>query len=122
MLQHMAEVWKFSNPPMAVIGVKQKTPVHFSPVFLDGLSNPKNYGGRILYVDSQDDLYIGTANPFEGCEVWRIKGIEHCDLYPCDENHYNKIWKANEKIKDKFNALNEKLSTISKLITEDFSF
>lgn len=48
-----------------------KNGLDFKPVFLDGLDNRYNYGGRILYVDSEDDLYIGTANPYEGLEVWR---------------------------------------------------
>ena len=28
-------------------------------------------GGRVLYVDSLNDLYIGTANPYQGLEVWK---------------------------------------------------
>ena len=46
--------------------------IHFDPVFLDGFNNRYNYGGRILFVDSQNDLYIGTANPFYGCQLWRL--------------------------------------------------
>lgn len=45
--------------------------INFSPVTLNGLSNPNNYGGRILFVDSSNSLYLGTANPFQGCEVWK---------------------------------------------------
>ena len=46
--------------------------IHFSTVFLNGLNNRNNYGGRILYEDSSKNLYLGTANPFEGCEVWKV--------------------------------------------------
>lgn len=68
--------------------------VHFSSVFLNGLGNPNNYGGKILYVDSRDKLYLGTANPFQGCEVWKATDSEDYRLQKCDENHYLGLWKA----------------------------
>lgn len=43
----------------------------FSPVILDGLNNPYNYGGRTLLVTCNNKLFLGTANPYEGCEVWQ---------------------------------------------------
>lgn len=43
---------------------------HWVPVSLNGLGNPCNYGVRILFVSSEGKLYLGTANPFQGCEVW----------------------------------------------------
>jgi hypothetical protein len=42
----------------------------WTPVSLDGLGNPYNYGARNLYVTDENRLYLGTANPFQGCEVW----------------------------------------------------
>jgi hypothetical protein len=45
--------------------------INFSPVTLNGLGNRNNYGGRILFVDSLNQLYLGTSNPFQGCEVWK---------------------------------------------------
>lgn len=54
--------------------------VKFEPVILDGIGNAENYGGRMLYVDSLDSFYIGTANPYEGCEVWKTDSslINNC--------------------------------------------
>lgn len=49
---------------------KSKDGINFSPLVLNGLGNNNNYGGRILFVSSENKLYIGTANPYEGCEVW----------------------------------------------------
>ncbi len=43
---------------------------HWVPVSLNGLGNPYNYGVRILFVTDEGKLYLGTANPFQGCEVW----------------------------------------------------
>ena len=43
--------------------------VHWIPVSLNGFDNPSNYGFRTL-VSTSDGLYVGTANPWEGCEVW----------------------------------------------------
>ena len=44
--------------------------IRFMPICLNGLGNRDNYGGRILFVSSENKLYIGTANPYEGCELW----------------------------------------------------
>lgn len=40
-------------------------------VSLTGLSNKYNYGGSMLFVSSENELFIGTANPFQGCEVFK---------------------------------------------------
>ena len=48
--------------------------VNWSPVSLNGLGNPYNYGVRKLFVSSEPRLFLGTANPFEGAEVW-VKDI-----------------------------------------------
>lgn len=37
-----------------------------------GLRNPHNYGIRKLLPSRNGRLYIGTANPYEGCEVWQL--------------------------------------------------
>jgi len=31
-----------------------------------------NYGARTLVSGSDGNLYLGTANPFKGCQVWRV--------------------------------------------------
>jgi len=42
------------------------------PVSLDGFGDPFNYGVRVLKTNPDNgDLYLGTANPFYGCQVWR---------------------------------------------------
>ncbi|MGD6818509.1 hypothetical protein ACQCVE_15725 [Metabacillus sp. 113a] len=40
------------------------------PVSLNGFGNPENYGVRNLFSSKNGKLYLGTANPFHGCEVW----------------------------------------------------
>lgn len=45
--------------------------INFKPLNLTGLGSSNNYGGRTLMVDD-NNLYIGTANPFDGCEVLKI--------------------------------------------------
>lgn len=46
--------------------------IHFRPITLNGFGNGNNYGGRILLVSNDGkNLYIGTANPYDGCEVLR---------------------------------------------------
>lgn len=46
------------------------------PESLDGFKDPFNYGGRTFATDPRTgDLYLGTANPFYGCQVWRKRKI-----------------------------------------------
>lgn len=40
------------------------------PISLDGLGNRYNYGARTLFSASNGALYLGTANPYQGCEIW----------------------------------------------------
>lgn len=41
----------------------------WAPVTLTGMGNYKNYGARTIRVHN-NKLYIGTANPFQGFQVW----------------------------------------------------
>lgn len=94
--------------------------IHFKPVFLNGLGNPNNYGGRILYVDSCDKLYLGTANPFDGCEVWETNKIEDYNLRICNEKHYECLWKAREIIKEKYDVISENMPYILKFMPKNY--
>ncbi len=46
---------------------------YWDPISLNGLRNDKNYGIRMLLPSNDGRLYVGTANPYEGCEVWSSK-------------------------------------------------
>lgn len=94
--------------------------VHFRSVFLNGLYNPNNYGGRILFVDSRNELYIGTANPFQGCEVWKVCDIKKRNLQPCDYNHYRSLWEVSETIKEKYSIISKNMPVIFKFIPKDY--
>lgn len=59
----------------------------FTPVILNGLYNPNNYGGRTLYRSCDDKLYLGTANPYDGLEVWQVYYKSHSD---CSWDCYSK--------------------------------
>ncbi|MDR2956636.1 MAG: hypothetical protein LBU61_00450 [Coriobacteriales bacterium] len=52
----------------------------FAPVTVDGFGDPCNYGGRVL-VSSDHGLYVMTANPFNGGQVWRLSPMEW-GVYP----------------------------------------
>ena len=47
---------------------KTEDGIFWEPVTLNGFDNPNNYGFRTMVEGS---LYVGTANPFQGCEVWQ---------------------------------------------------
>ena len=44
--------------------------VTWIPVSINGLGNPHNYGIRELVLGTKNRLYIGTANPFDGFDVF----------------------------------------------------
>jgi hypothetical protein len=92
--------------------------VHFRPIILKGFSNPNNYGGRMLFVDSRDDLYIGTANPFQGCEVWRTRSSNH-DPRKCIENHQNVLEPIREILSEKFDIIQENMPAILQFVPEE---
>lgn len=92
--------------------------VHFRPIILKGFSNPNNYGGRMLFVDSRDDLYIGTANPFQGCEVWRTRNSNH-DPRKCIENHRNVLEPIREILSEKYDIIQENLPAILQFIPKE---
>ncbi len=81
--------------------------VHFTPVFLNGLDNPSNYGGRILYPDGYS-LYIGTANPFQGCEVWKAGDIGNINRGRLNFNKdYCGLWRARNIVRQNYGVLME---------------
>lgn len=45
---------------------------------MNGFNDKFNFGGRTL-VANEDGLYIGTANPFYGAQLWRITEAEEED-------------------------------------------
>ena len=94
--------------------------INFNTVFLNGLNNPNNYGGRILYPDGNRSLYIGTANPFQGCEVWKVGDIGNIDrLRLCSEEKYSSLWKAREIIQKRYDIIMENMPAILQLIPKN---
>lgn len=45
--------------------------VNFLPVTLNGINDQFNYGGRTLKA-VPEGLFVGTANPFYGCQVYKL--------------------------------------------------
>lgn len=92
---------------------------HFEPIFLNGLDNRYNYGARMLYVDSCNDLYIGTANPYQGLEVWSAEE-EECYLDAkskyIDKQYDYKMIK--EKIESHFVQLEEYMPQIKEILPQ----
>lgn len=86
--------------------------VHFKSLNLSGLGNSNNYGGRMLMVDDTD-LYFGTANPFDGCEVLKIteRLFDHMLRYELrDDNEIvteNYMDEIEDIFKETINKLNE---------------
>ena len=45
--------------------------VSFKPYTVTGFGNPSNYGGRVI-LPTKYGVFVMTANPFGGCQVWRL--------------------------------------------------
>ena len=116
----IVEILRAIRYPMGFDLYSSTDGIHFSSVFLNGLNNPHNYGGRILYPDRDKRLYLGTANPFEGCEVFEVHDIESRSLHQCNVDHYKELWKIKEIINDKYSILSENIPAISKIIPEAY--
>ncbi|OLS02611.1 hypothetical protein [Tissierella creatinophila] len=63
------------NPPFSIFRgfdlFKSSDGVRWVPVTINGLDNPYNYGVRNIFSSEDGHLYLGTANVFEGLEVWK---------------------------------------------------
>ena len=83
--------------------------VNFKPISLDGLGNGNNYGGRILMVSSNNELYVGTANPYEGCEVLKCDNIDAKNL---DGNAERNMFGAKDEMVQIFGEIETKYNEI----------
>ncbi len=48
--------------------------IHFKKITINGFNDKYNYGLR-TFVSSNDGLYIGTANPFYGGQLWKLNEL-----------------------------------------------
>lgn len=94
--------------------------VNFKAAALRGFGNPNNYGGRILFVDRNDQLYVGTANPFQGCEVWRTCDIDCQHIRPCDKKHYECLWKVRQIINEKYDVISQNMPAILQFMPKEY--
>ena len=46
--------------------------INFTPICTDGFKNPYSYGIRNIFISDDNDMYLGTGNPFQGCEVYKL--------------------------------------------------
>ena len=93
--------------------------IKFTPVFLNGLNNKYNYGGRKLFVDSSNTLYIGTANPFQGCEVWKFGYKSNDNHYHSMRRNYSCLLSIQKELNDNFEILNNYIQTLLKFIPKE---
>lgn len=56
----------------------------FTPVTRNGFGDRYNYGGRTL-LSTSAGLSVGTANPFYGCQVYRVNAREDAAVVPPTE-------------------------------------
>ena len=67
-------LFNFKNPAGFDLFVSEDGK-NFSPVTVNGFGNQENYGGRVL-LPSKYGMFVCTANPFGGGQVWRLDDIK----------------------------------------------
>ena len=77
--------------------------MNFTELFNNGLNDEYNYGGRTLAV-CNDRLYIGTANPFYGAQIWKLSEIKDEALLIGDANGDEVINTADAVVVLKYSA------------------
>lgn len=84
---------------------------HFQPAVLSGLNDAYNYGGRTLHVSCENELYLGTANPYRGCSVYKADFINHHSPHEKDkyENYFRMLAKLNRELQIIYPTLTESL-------------
>ena len=65
----------YSNPPGFDLFCTEDG-INFEPVTVDGFGDKFNYGGRVL-LSTEYGLFVGTANPFNGGQYWRVDDLEN---------------------------------------------
>ncbi len=59
------------NPDPAGTNIyRSEDGINWTPVITDGFGDPYNYGGRTIKATDKG-LFVGTANPFWGAQVWK---------------------------------------------------
>lgn len=48
--------------------------IHFTKITADGFGDPYNHGCRAFGI-TDEGLYVGTANPFYGTQVWKLSEV-----------------------------------------------
>ena len=87
--------------------------IHFKSLNLSGLGNSNNYGGRMLMVDGSE-LYLGTANPFDGCEVLKTNErlFDHMLRYESKYRNTIEIDNYMDEIEVIYNEIITQLNTL----------
>ena len=67
----LGDYWKLMHSGADLF--KSPNGVDWYPVTLDGLGDPQNYGWRTMKSAPDGYFYLGSANPYEGSEVYRAK-------------------------------------------------
>lgn len=72
-IERLDTVDRLNTNPMGFDLYVTEDGVNWSAVTRNGFGDPYNYGGRTLKSTSEG-LFVGTANPFWGAQVWKVTG------------------------------------------------
>jgi len=71
-IEALIQVYRtYNSNPLGFDLYNTEDGVNFSAVTTDGFGDKFNYGGRTVKA-TDEGIFIGTANPFYGCQVWKL--------------------------------------------------
>lgn len=60
--------------------------INFKRIDTTGFGDPQQYGIRNIFISDDNTMYLGTANPFSGCDVYRLNDDSLLRRFPIDNN------------------------------------
>ena len=71
-LNRMSQLEQVKDNPAGFDLYVSSDGLNWSPVTIDGFGDQYNYGGRTM-LSTAEGLFLGTANPFWGSQVWKLE-------------------------------------------------
>ena len=60
--------------------------INFKLIDTTGFGSPQQYGIRNIFIDDDNTMYLGTANPFSGCDVYKLNDDSLLRRPPINDN------------------------------------
>lgn len=100
--------------------------INYKRIDTTGFNNSDNYGIRNIFISDDNKMYIGTANPFSGCQVYQLIENRKTDNSSCSNSSSHNLCE-NTNLNDyclskSMYSIDSSSSQISDLSSDNFQF